>query len=417
MNNKKQLTQFAEKCHNELVKNILPFWIEHGYDKKNSSFIGETDLEGNPIENAQLSGVLMARSLWTYAAAGRFFDNVEYKNMAYKAFQYLETYFYDQQYNGYYMMIDSKGNPVDTQKHSYIQAFVLYSICEFYLMEPNEDILKKIVKLHNLIEEKTRDKSGNPGYLENFSREWTISESNRMADGNEPKSMNTHLHILESYTQLHRVLNNKESGRCLEDLIHIFLDFIINPKGHFRLFFNNDFTEADGSKGICSFGHDIEGVWLLREAALVLNDKKLLQTVTSKTLRIADAVLINGMDKNRGIFLESTRYGSNIRTNKHWWPQAEAVVGFLDAYEAGGKEIYLKTALDTWDFIEEFVVDKKNGEWFAKVNRLGIPYLVESNDDPSPYYRNDRKIDPWKCPYHNSRACLEVIKRVESMVK
>ena len=134
-------------------------------------------------------------------------------------------------------------------------------------------------------------------------------------------------------------------------------------------------------------------------------------------LKMADAVLRVGVDNDGGLFLESTRFGSHVRTNKHWWLQAENLVGFMNMFQLTGDLKYWETVKLTWDFIDRFVIDRKGGEWFTKVNRLGVPYLVEPAGDPSPFYRNDWKIDPWKCPYHNGRAMMEMARRIDSLVE
>ena len=134
-------------------------------------------------------------------------------------------------------------------------------------------------------------------------------------------------------------------------------------------------------------------------------------------MKMADVVLRVGVDKDGGLFLESSRFGSHLRTNKHWWLQAENLVGFMNMFQLTGDLKYWETVKLTWDFIDRFVIDRKGGEWFTKVNRLGVPYLVEPAGDPSPFYRNDWKIDPWKCPYHNGRAMMEMARRIDSLVE
>lgn len=131
---------------------------------------------------------------------------------------------------------------------------------------------------------------------------------------------------------------------------------------------------------------------------------------------MADSVLCVAVDKDGGLFLESTRFGSHVKTNKHWWLQAETLVGFMNMYQLQGDEKYWDTVKLSWNFIDTCVIDHEGGEWFTKVNRLGVPYLEEPSDDPSPYYRNDWKIDPWKCPYHNGRAMLELVERINTML-
>jgi mannobiose 2-epimerase len=237
-----------------------------------------------------------------------------------------------------------------------------------------------------------------------------------MADNNEPRSMNTHLHVLEAWAALFKVWKDSRVEQRLTELMNLFLDKIIRKDGHFGIFFDEKFNEADSSKGICSFGHDIEGSWLLWEAAEILGNNKIIERMRPLALKMVNNIDRVAVDKDGGLFLESTRFGSHVKTNKHWWQQAETLVGFMNAFELTSEVKYWNTVKLTWNFINNCLIDHERGEWFTKLNRLGVPYLVEPADDPSPYYRNDWKIDPWKCPYHNGRAMMELIKRIDKMV-
>ena len=227
--------------------------------------------------------------------------------------------------------------------------------------------------------------------------------------------MNTHLHILEAYAAVYKVWQGELVKQRLGELLELFTGKIIRKSGHLGVFFSSDFTETEDSKAICSFGHDIEASWLLWEAAEILGDSDIIKRIKPLLTKMADSVLRVALDKDGGLFLESTRFGSHVRTNKHWWLQAETLVGFMNMYLLHGDNKYWETVKLSWSFIEKYVIDHKGGEWFTKVNRLGVPYLEEPEDDPSPYYRNDWKIDPWKCPYHNGRAMMELIKRIDKL--
>ena len=238
-----------------------------------------------------------------------------------------------------------------------------------------------------------------------------------MADNNEPKSMNTHLHIMEAYAAVYRIWKDDLVKQRLTELLELFTHRIIRKDGHLGIFFTEDFSETDSSRAICSFGHEIEASWLLWEASEVLGNESIMAQMKPLILKMADVVLRVGVDKDGGLFLESTRHGSHLRTNKHWWLQAENLVGFMNAYQLSGDPRYWETVKLTWNFIDKHVIDHQGGEWFTKVNRLGKPYLTEPGDDPSPYYRNDWKIDPWKCPYHNGRAMMELEQRISAYLK
>jgi mannobiose 2-epimerase len=352
--------------------------------------------------------------MWTFAEAARNFNNTDYAEMAKRAFMVLENYFKDEEFGGYFMSIDAKNQPLDTIKHTYAQAFVLYALSKYYEFQPSTDLKERLSFYLYFLEEKTKDKKY-PGYFEAFTQEWKPYAENRMADNNEPRSMNTHLHILEAYAAYYKVSNNELAGRRLKELLQLFIERIIRSNGHLGIFYDEQFNETQDSKAICSFGHDIEASWLLWEAAEILDDKIILEKMRKLSIKMLDAVDRVGVDKDGGLFLESTRFGSHIRTNKHWWPQAETLVAFMNGLELSSDSKYWNKLKLSWSFIDKNVIDHKNGEWFTKVNRLGEPYLIEPEHDPSPYYRNDWKIDPWKAPYHNGRAMMELIKRIDKL--
>lgn len=406
-----ELEIYENLFRKELHQNILGYWITYGVEKESDGFYGAVDLKGTPIPEAPKSCVLNARILWTFTEAARLFNDSEYARIADRAYQVLMNYFADRQFGGFYMSIGSDNQPCDSIKHTYAQAFVLYALSKYYEWNPSNELLNQITGYFLFLEEKTKDRK-NPGYFEAFTRDWQLFGNNRMADNNEPRSMNTHLHILEAYAAFYNVSKNELAGRQLRELLVLFLEKIIRISGHLGLFFDEQFTEGDKSKGICSFGHDIEASWLLMEAAEILGDEEILMKMKAISIQMLDTVDRVGIDKDGGLFLESTRFGSHVRTNKHWWPQAETLVALMNAYQLTSDTKYWEKLKLSWNFIDRCIIDHENGEWFTKVNRLGIPFLEEPVNDPSPYYRNDWKIDPWKCPYHNGRAMMELIIRI-----
>ncbi len=403
----KELLAYREAFYNELTLDILPWWLKHAVRPDKSGFYGAADLQGNPVE-ANLSCVLVARILWTYSAAAQEFQSPAYSEMANLAYQVLQKQFHDPVHGGYFMEISQDGLVANDIKHTYAQAFVIYALAKYYEYTGSEVVLGLMKDFFQLLEGFSKDPV-HPGYFEAFTRDWKLFEENRMADNNEPRSMNTHLHLMEAYAALFRVWKSDTVKHRLSELMELFLDRIIRPDGHLGIFFDLDFKEFENSKETCSFGHDIEASWLLMEAAELLGDPQILARMLPVCIQMAAVVAREGVDQDGGLFLESTRYGSHLRTNKHWWLQAENLVGLMNAFEMTGDLNYWNTVMKAWDFIDNHVIDHEYGEWFTKVNRLGVPYRVEPADDPSPYYRNDWKIDPWKCPYHNGRAMMEMV--------
>jgi mannobiose 2-epimerase len=411
---KDELIKYKKYFESELQDDILAYWIRYSVDKQGEGFYGAVDLNNKPVLTANKSCVLNSRILWTYSASAIFYNNPEYGMMADYAYNILQTHFEDNKYGGYFMELKPDNNIAVDIKHTYAQAFVIYSLCRYYEFKSSPEVLDIIKKFYYLLETKAKDKIG---YFESFTRDWKPYKVNRMADNNEPKSMNTHLHVMEAYAALYKIWKDENVKIRLTELLILFIEKITRCDGHLGIFFDDNFVEADSSKGICSFGHDIEASWLLWEAAEVLGDEHIINKMKSLSIKMAAAVERSGVDNDGGLFLESNRFGSHIRTNKHWWLQAENLVGFMNAYQLTGNIKYWEIVKSAWAFIDKYVIDHEKGEWFTKVNRFGVPYLIEPADDPSPYYRNDWKIDPWKCPYHNGRAMMELIHRINILLQ
>lgn len=411
---KNELSNYFIYFKKELIENILPFWMKYGIEKKGLGFYGAVDLAGNPVVSANKSIVLNARILWTFSAAASLYKNEEYAAVADKAYKVVTEDFEDKVYGGYFMELSADNKVVNDIKHTYAQAFVVYALCKYYELHRQDKVMQKIQDLFSLLETKARD-TEHLGYLESFSRDWQVIQENRMADNNEPKTMNTHLHVLEAWTELFKIWKDKLVENRLSEMINLFIDNIIRKNGHLGIFFDKDFNEAESSKGICSFGHEIEGSWLLWEASETINNKEIKNKMFPLVIKMVDNIERVAVDKDGGLFLESTRFGSHVKTNKHWWQQAETLVGFMNAFQLTGDTKYWDTVKLSWNFINTYLIDHEKGEWFTKLNRLGVPFKIEPPDDPSPYYRNDWKIDPWKCPYHNGRAMMEMMRRIEKI--
>lgn len=399
----KTVTGLREQVERELRSDILPFWLKYAVDEDYGGFRGQiaNDLTIDPLAHKGL--ILNARILWTFSKAYKVYGDEMYLRTARRAYEYLRRYFWDPEFGGVYWMVDYLGKPVDTKKRIYGQAFTVYALAEYASASEEKEALEKAIALYHLIEKTSHD-AKNGGYFETYERDWKLAGEQRLSevDMDEKKSMNTHLHMLEAYANLLRYWKDDGLRQRLRDLVRIFLDHIIDPETHhFRMFFDDEWH--DHSKWL-SYGHDIEGSWLICEAAEILGDKAILDEARRKSVKMAQTVYDEALDKDGGLLYEG-RGNEIIDTDKHWWPQSEAVVGFLNAYELTGKDYFLKASERTWAFIDKYIVDHVHGEWFWKVSRDGTP----SNDK--------YKVDPWKCPYHNSRTCFEVMQRLDKAVK
>ncbi len=310
--------------------------------------------------------------------------------MADRAYRYLLDHFWDAKNGGFFWMLDYRGQPVETKKQVYAQAFAIYALSEYYLLTQQPEALDKAVQTLALIERYSLDQVRN-GYLDAFSRDWQLLDDLRLSDkdANAAKTMNTHLHLLEAYTNLLRTGRYAAVARLWKTFGSLFTDKFIGPQGHQQLFFDENWQPLSD---IISFGHDIECSWLLLEAAEVLGEKGWLEKAKTVALRMAEVTLAEGVDPDGGLLNEANAQGLHD-TDKHWWPQAEAIVGFLNAWEISGQEKFYHAAAQSWQFIQQHLLDPSLGEWRWRVNRAGEPDFSED------------KVSQWKCPYHNGRAC------------
>lgn len=395
---KRAITELIESQNVEF-ESILNYWIKHTLDQKNGGFYGSILSSGVVVKEASKGAILNGRILWTFSAAYNFCKNEKYLEVADRAFEYMAEHFVDKKNGGVYWELDCFGNPVNTRKQAYALGFAIYGFSEYFRATGNERSLEFAQQLFWTIEKNFYDKEFG-GYIEALTEEWEPLDDMRLSviDANEPKSMNTHLHILEPYTNLYRCWKNPILGESIKRLIRIFLDKIIdNRTAHFNLFFDMQWNVKSTA---VSYGHDIEGSWLLFEAAEVLGDHELIEEVKGMAIRMVDVTRDEGSDKDGSIFAE--RDGKHLDTDKHWWPQAEAMVGYVNAWQLTGNKSYLDEAEKVWNFIKLRIVDRELGEWFWKVDLDGYPYTA------------DEKAGFWKCPYHNTRSLIEVMTRLKN---
>ena len=353
-------------------------------DTEHGGFYGRIDGHDILHPEAEKGAVLNARILWTFASATRILHRMPYRILAARAKDYLLTHFIDPQYGGVYWSLNADGSPFDTKKQTYAIAFAIYGLAEYHRATGDQEALDIAIRLFEDLEAHAFDN----GYIEAMTRDWQPIADMRLSESDEngSRTMNTHLHVLEAYTNLYRVWKDERVARQLRVLIDIFVNRLFNPaNGHLGLFFDDNWKPLTANPLTThrySPGHDIEAAWLLREALIILGDQDLLQQTLSVCRRLAVAA-------RDGILKET-----------QWWCFAEAVVGYVDQYQDIRDPHQWQMAEKAFAFIQSHLLDREHGEWFWSV----LP-------DGTPDRAND-KAGFWKCPYHNSRMCFELIERL-----
>ena len=387
-----------------LETNILSFWQERMVDYRQGGFYGRIDGYNVLHPDAEKGAVLNARILWTFAAAARVLNNTPYRILAARAYDYLMQWFMDREQGGVYWSLNADGTPLDTKKQTYAIAFAIYGLAEYVRLTNNQEALNAAIRLFEDLEahaykwDNEKMSKCKNGYVEALTRDWQPIADMRLSekDENGVFTMNTHLHVLEAYTNLYRVLKNVQRDdvqgtkeritKQLRTLIDIFANRIFDPAtGHLMLFFDEKWQPSNTHT---SPGHDIEAAWLLHEALEVFGDEELLNQTLPVIHSLAQAAEEDIMDE------------------KEWWCYAEAVVGYIDQWKLYQDEkpiesnINLELAETAFHYIQTHLMDRENGEWFWTILPDGTPD------------RTHDKAGFWKCPYHNSRMCIEIIERL-----
>ena len=422
------IKMLKQEMQDVLEKNILRFWLDKMQDHENGGFYGRIDGQGVLHPEAEKGAILNARILWSFSAAYRVLGNPEYLEVATRAKDYLIEHFVDKEYGGIYWSVDYKGQPLDTKKQFYAIGFAIYGLSEYARATGDREALDYAIELYECVEEHSFDPQYN-GYIEACTREWGKIADMRLSDfdANYPKSQNTHLHIIEPYTNLYRCLREMQAAEScnyvpvlgsvlpigvtvpletlarvegsLRNLIDIFTDKILNPETHhLDLFFEMDWTRGAGH--LESYGHDIECSWLMHEAALVLGDQKVLKKVEKIVREVAKASE-KGLRTDGSMIHEANVDTGHADDDLHWWVQAENVVGWYNIYQYFGDEDALEKVFRCWEYIKTQLIDWEHGEWYWSRHPDGS---LNTTDDKAGF---------WKCPYHNSRMCLEIIERTE----
>ncbi|HLY62915.1 MAG TPA: AGE family epimerase/isomerase [Terriglobia bacterium] len=388
---------------NVLQKNILQFWIDHATDNEYGGMIGWLGREGDPIPPGTKSLVQQSRVVWTFSAAYERYPEPAYKEVAEHTLKFLREKMWDKDHRGFNWLVDRKGKVLSDQKNLYGESFAIYALAEYARAFQDPAAKREALELFRLIDLKAHDNT-NGGYFEAFTNDWSQQTRNLIAMNlPDRKSMNTHIHLLESLTTLYHVTGDPTVRKRVEELLNLCLNKIADSQqGYLRLYFTSDWKPAENSD-TSSYGHDIELSWLLGESAGALgrvNDPQ----VKSVALALVDHTLRDGFDyENGGVYNEGPASGPAKNKTMTWWVQAEALTGLLNAYQLTGDQ----KNRDRFDQQASYVllrfVDRQFGDWFNEIQPDG---MITGD-----------KTDEWKDPYHQSRACLEVIRRLESLRK
>ena len=384
-----------EEVKDHLVSAIIPFW-KSLRDDEFGGYYGYMDYDLKSNKKAEKGCILNSRITWFFSNAYTLLKDPSLLDEADHGYEFLKNHCIDSENGGIFWSMNYDGTPLDTTKHTYNQAFCIYALSSYYEASGKREALDLAFQLFHMIEEKCTD---DQGYLEAFTRDFKPESNEKLSENGvlAEKTMNTLLHVLEAYTELYRVSKDKEVEERLKWIMDTFAEKVYNSElERQEVFFDKNYNSIID---LHSYGHDIETAWLMDRTVDVLGDETYRQKMTPITKALTKKIYEVAFD---GHSLSNECDKGVVDTNRVWWVQAETVVGFLNGYEKDPSKVEYKEAAEAeWQFIKDHVIDPRNGsEWFWLVRQDGSPVEGEPI------------VEPWKCPYHNGRMCMEVIRRL-----
>lgn len=384
----------VEEITRHLKEGIIPFW-ENLRDDQFGGYYGYMDYQQNLDKKAVKGCILNSRITWFFSNAYMTLGDERLLDEAKHGYEFLKEHCLDRECGGVFWSVKYDGTPEDTTKHTYNQAFSIYALSSYYDASGDEESIRIAETLYHLIEEKCTDEGG---YLEAFDREFKPVENDKLSENGviAERTMNTLLHVLEAYTEFYRVTGKREVKERLKWILDVVAEKIYNPKLHRQeVFFDSEYHSLID---LHSYGHDIETAWLVDRAVEVMEDREYEEKMTPITKALTKEIYETAFD---GHSLSNECEKGVVDTDRVWWVQAEGVVGFLNGYQKDPeKKEYLEAAESIWEYIRDYLIDKRTGsEWFWLLDKEGKPYEYKPI------------VEPWKCPYHNGRMCMEVIRR------
>ena len=389
----------VKEIRQHLTETIIPFW-SHLKDDEYGGYYGYVDYDLQVDKKAEKGCILNSRILWFFSNAYLLLKEEELLEQATHAYTFLKEKCLDKEKGGIYWSLQYDGTPKDTTKHTYNQAFAIYALSSYYDASKDEEALLLAKQLFKIVEETCKDEYG---YLEAFTRDFQPESNEKLSENGvmAEKTMNTLLHVLEAYTELYRVTKEEQVGNQIKYMLDLVSDKVYNKElGRQEVFFDKTWNSLID---LYSYGHDIETSWLVDRAVEVLKDKHYEEIIYPITAKMAENIYHRAYIDHSVV---NEAENGVVDTTRVWWVQAEAMVGFLNGYEKNlQKTQYLEAVKDIWNYIKEYMVDKReHSEWFWSLDERKNP-----NKKPI--------VERWKCPYHNGRMCIELIRRMEHVTQ
>ncbi len=419
---KSQIQDLKQECENHLNNELLPFWFDRSMDKENGGFITHFDKDGLDAGDDEKSMLGQARSIYVYSSAYRNgYGGEQSADFARHGVDFLINKMWDSIHGGFYWLTDREGNIKINEKILYGQSFAIYSLSEYTLATGDLRGIEYAEKVFDLIQKYCVD-SHFGGYFEMFERNWDLKGPGPA--GGDRKTLDIHMHLMESFTTLYECTGKEVHRRKLIEIIELITDKILHPKYRtgipqfyanwevapqikFDIIWGWDRFTDDGSKGQAedntSYGHNVEFAWLLMHALDIL--KLPIDSYRDLIQSQYDHAMADGIDwEFGGVYVEGSHAGGVYDREKEFWQNAEMLIALTQGCLIHKENKYWPVYENVHRFVFDKMINRELGEWLPLLTRKGEPIWMHMSHN-------------WKINYHTIRSMIETIKRMKKILE
>ncbi len=401
---------YRDELSRHLTEELLPFWLERAADRGHGGFITHFDEHGNDSGEDEKSLIAQARTVFTMSYAHRAgYGDGRCLELAEHGVRFLLDRLWDAEHGGFFWTANRKGEPVVTKKIVYGQSFGIYALAEYGRAGGDPRALEYAARLFDLLQMHCTE-TAYGGYLEMFERDWRLCGPG--AAGGDRKTLDVHMHLMEAFTSLYALSGAELHARKLREIITLLtqrmmtehgtgipqftVDWRQAPQIKFDIVWGWDRFSEGGAKANpldnTSYGHNVEFMWLLREALQTLGDD--LEPYAALMRGALDHAVRYGIDPEYGgVYVEGSHDGPATDQAKEFWQQAEVMTGMLDGYIEFRDARYLEAYVNVHRFVLDKMVNRSAGEWWPLLTREGEPIWRHMSHS-------------WKVNYHTVRAAV-----------
>ena len=433
--------QIRQEIDSILRTKIIPFWLNRSVDEKFGGYLTSFDEAGNADGKTDKYIVTQCRMVWGFSHLLPYADPADRPAMlaaAKQGVKFLIDHFWDADHGGLVWHVAQDGTVLDGAKLVYGESFAIYALSEYYLQTGDQSALDYARQTFNLLQLYAAD-TLHGGYYENLEADWSRSPGGFSAG--DRKSLDIHMHLMEAFTTLYQATHQEIHRRKLSEVVSLIRSHMVNPEAGYGF---NQFdaafrklpaininrtwnAERETNETISepadttSYGHNVELSWLMGLAYKVLDENtdssQMVLDDQSDSIRANDGTASRQTDRSvlKRLLDHSLRYGYDheyggvyrdgiadqkvLVTDKEWWQNFEALVGYLNGYRQYGDEAYWLAFVQTWRFVKDKFLNLEIGESRQLLDRRGAPIVANLGN-------------PWKGIYHTGRALAECLDRL-----